>query len=167
MANTFTKIFTSIVGSGGASTIEFTAIPSTYTDLCLKLSLRDTRSGVGSNAAIGFNTSTSNFTFIRLIGDGATAESDTTFGLGVVNGNTSTGSVFSSVEVYIPNYAGSNNKTYSADAVSENGATAAYQQLTAGLWSQTAAITGITIYPTAGQTWMQYSTATLYGIKSS
>ena len=37
---TFTKIASATVGSGGASSIEFTSIPSTYTDLVIKLSMR-------------------------------------------------------------------------------------------------------------------------------
>ena len=40
MATTFTKIASVTVGSGGASSIDFTSIPSTYTDLCVKLSTR-------------------------------------------------------------------------------------------------------------------------------
>jgi hypothetical protein len=36
MANTYEAIATVEVGSGGASTIDFTSIPSTYTDLVLR-----------------------------------------------------------------------------------------------------------------------------------
>jgi hypothetical protein len=167
MANTFFKIASVTVGSGGAANMTFSSIPSTYTDLVIKISARDTRSGFGSNTIIGFNGSTSNFTFRRLIGDGSTAESDTAFGLGVFNGNTSTSNTFANAEVYIPNYTSSNNKSYSVDSVSENNNTTAYQQLTAGLWSQTTAITSVNLYPASGENWMQYSTATLYGIKNS
>jgi hypothetical protein len=39
--------------------------------------------------------------------------------------------------------------------------------LTASLWSNTAAITSITVLPTTGTSFNQYSTATLYGIKKS
>jgi hypothetical protein len=42
MANTFTLIASSTVGSGGAASIDFTSISSTYTDLVVKLSLRNT-----------------------------------------------------------------------------------------------------------------------------
>jgi hypothetical protein len=48
--------------------------------------------------------------------------------------------------MYIPNYAGSSNKSVSIDAVTENNATAAEANLVAGLWSSTAAITSITLY---------------------
>jgi hypothetical protein len=153
------------VGAAGASSVTFSGIPQTgYTDLVVKASVRDNRSGVGSNAIIGFNGSTSNFTFMRLIGDGATAESDTAFGLGVVNGNTSTASTFSNLEVFIPNYTSANNKSYSVDSVSENNGTTAYAQLTAGVWSQTTAISSVNLYPSSGNSWMQYSTFYLYGV---
>jgi hypothetical protein len=40
MANTYEAIATVTVGSGGATDIEFTSIPGTYTDLLIKSSLR-------------------------------------------------------------------------------------------------------------------------------
>jgi hypothetical protein len=82
------------------------------------------------------------------------------------SGNGATASTFGNGEVYIPNYAGSTNKSMSADGVSENNGTEAYTDLIANLWSNTSAITSILLYPDSG-TWQQYSTATLYGIKNS
>jgi len=76
-----------------------------------------------------------------------------------------TASTFGNGQVYIPNYAGSNNKSTSADTVSEDNATLAYSALTAGLWSNTAAITSITI--AAVTNFAQYSTAYLYGISNA
>ena len=46
-------IQTITVGAGGASTIEFTSIPQTYTDLCIKLSNR--QSGTGGSANVWDN----------------------------------------------------------------------------------------------------------------
>jgi hypothetical protein len=40
-------------------------------------------------------------------------------------------------------------------------------RLGAGLWSSASAITSIKVYPIPSGVWVQYSTATLYGIKSS
>jgi len=70
------------------------------------------------------------------------------------------------MEIYIPNYAGSTNKSFSSETNQENNATAAFARLLAGLWSQTAAITDIEITPNTGN-WVQYSTAVLYGISKS
>ena len=40
MADTYTLISSVTVGAGGASSIDFTSIPATYTDLLVKFSLR-------------------------------------------------------------------------------------------------------------------------------
>jgi hypothetical protein len=75
-----------------------------------------------------------------------------------------TASSFSSGEIYIPNYAGSTNKSYSIDSVTEQNATGALAELIAGLWSQTAAITQITL---SSSNFQQYSTAYLYGVSNA
>jgi hypothetical protein len=76
-----------------------------------------------------------------------------------------TASTFSNIEIYIPNYAGSTNKSFSIDAVGENNATAAYAGLVAGLWSTSSAITAISIASTT--LFAEFSTATLYGISNT
>jgi hypothetical protein len=180
MPNTFTLIASSTVGAGGAANIAFTSIPSTYTDLCVKISSRSDRNVFNwTNIKVQFNSSTSGYTYINLIGDGATASSvnNTNDGEGSTgimvlaqSQATNTANTFGNVELYIPNYASSNNKSMSADGASETNATAAGMGLTAGLWSNTAAITSITLIPQIGGTafnFLQYSTAYLYGIKNS
>ena len=150
--------------------MSFTSIPATYTDLCVKVSARQ---GTSSAVKIQFNsdTSTSNYQQRRLYGNGSTATSDSSTSLGYINAigiNTSnyTANTFGNLELYIPNYAGSTNKSVSADTVNENNATEAFATFTAGLWTQTSAITAITLTAFAGD-FVQYSTATLYGIKNS
>ena len=167
MANTYTLIASSTVGSGGAANIEFTSIPATYTDLCIITSLRTNRSAVVDDTTFSFNSSSANFTAKYLVGDGTSASSGSNSYYLLTNGNTATSSTFSNHSIYIPNYAGSNNKSFSVDSVSENNATAAYALLTAGLWSQTAAITSIKMAPLYGTLFLQYSTAYLYGISNS
>ena len=83
-------------------------------------------------------------------------------------GSTATSNTFGNSELYIPNYAGSTNKSSSADAVAESNTTTVFAYLNAALWSSTAAITSITLTPDAGgANFVQYSTATLYGIKNT
>ena len=167
MANTYTLISSVTVGAGGASSIDFTSIPATYTDLVLKVSARNSSTGA-NNLLFTFNSSTSSFTMRQLYGTGAAAGSATTPAryAGQYTGTDMTASTFSSVDVYIPNYAGSNNKSYSIDDTTENNATTSYAALSAGLWSNTAALTSITFALTGGSL-AQYSTAYLYGIKNS
>jgi hypothetical protein len=167
VANTLVKISTVTVGSGGAATIDFTSIPQTYTDLKLVLSGRIARTGQNADdVLLSFNTLTTNFTNIYVYGNGATVLSGTTpvrYG-GILPATTATASVFGNTEIYIPNYTSANNKSFSVDSVSENNATTAYQILIAGLWSNVAAITGITLTPANGTGFDQYSSASLYGI---
>jgi hypothetical protein len=171
--DTFIKIASATVGSGGASSIDFTSIPSTYTDLCVKLSLRSTGDVV--NTSIRFNGSTSGYSMRYLTGDGSSASSGTTGGDTYfltygINASSFTSNSFANTELYIPNYTGSANKSMSMDAVTENNATTAFASLVAHLWSNTSAITsiGISAFPWGGlNNIAQHSTATLYGIKNS
>ena len=87
--------------------------------------------------------------------------------MGVTSTDSATANTFGNFDFYIPNYAGSTNKSASGDAVSENNASLAYQSLSANLWSNTAAINAISIAPVNGTLFTQYSTATLYGISKS
>ena len=162
MANTYTLIASNTVGSGGVSSVTFSSIPSTYTDLLLKASVNGASL---ASLAVSYNGSTTNFTNKWLEGNGATAASGSNAASGRFIGLPSTAaSVFSSVEFYIPNYASANYKSYSSDSVTEANATTAYADLIAGLWSDTAAITSIAI---SGTTLSQYSTFYLYGISKT
>jgi hypothetical protein len=170
MPNTFTLIQAVTVGSGGASNIDFTSIPSTYTDLCLKFSARSNQSQIYDYAYINFNNTGYSATtrYIQGAGSGTPSSSfESTGYLGIFNGNTSTANTFSNNEIYIPNYAGSTNKSFSVDGTMENNATLSYMHLVAGLWSSTSAINRITIKPSGSNTFLQYSTAYLYGIVNS
>jgi hypothetical protein len=166
MANTFELIASSTVGSGGAANITFSSIASTYTDLVLKFSLRTDASLGQDNVKLYINGGTANqyLTTKDIRGNGSAASSSTE--VMVINGNTATSNTFGNGEIYIPNYAGSTNKSMSADSVSENNATTAFTFLNALLWSQTSAITSIAIGSATGNL-MQYSTAYLYGVKNA
>jgi hypothetical protein len=166
MANTFELIASSTVGSGGASSIDFTSIPSTYTDLVLKVSGRSNRVDTVDTIVIKPNGSTTSMTFRWLAGDGAAAASATTDRI-YQDALNNTANTFGNAEIYIPNYAGSNYKSMSIDAVMEQNGTSANAGFQAQLWSNTAAITSINLAVGFGTGFLQYSTAYLYGIKNS
>jgi hypothetical protein len=157
------------VGAGGASSIDFTSIPSTYTDLVVKMSLRDNHAAISDSVRVSFNSSLSNQSQMALLGDGSSGSAGTNGSAFYIttgtNANNATTNTFSNAELYIPNYAGSAYKSYSAEAVTETNATNASMALTAGLWSNTAAITSISFTPAQPVNFLQYSTASLYGIK--
>lgn len=173
MANTYTLISgTTLVSS--ASSISFTSIPGTYTDLLLKFSTRAdlTDSNDAFDTIIKFNTSASNLTFKSLRGDGSGVNynSLTDRMLRTTDPSNYTASTFSNVEIYIPNYASSNTKTFNVDGVVENNATSAPQIIISGAWSNSAAITGISIQPNTSGPAVNFvtgSSAYLYGIKNS
>jgi hypothetical protein len=172
MANTHQKIQTVTVGSGGAANIEFTSIPATYTDLRIVISGRTTQGNVYGGGALQFNSDTgSNYRWKRLRADGSSAASDqanpaTAITNWDMNGASATASVFSNIEIYIPNYRVATQKVVYVDYVGENNATEAHSGMVGGTWTNTSAITSIKIF-SAGGNLVQYSSATLYGIKNT
>jgi hypothetical protein len=154
------------VGAAGAASVTFSGIPQTgYTDLVVKVSARDGASSVIDGAVVRFNndTTSGNYTARRLIGSGSAASSDTNNTGAFAVGNTATANTFSNCEFYIPNYTGSTAKSVSFDNVGETNATTQYMGLAAFLWSNTAAITTITISGESAN-FLQYSTFYLYGV---
>jgi hypothetical protein len=167
---TFTQIGTAqVAGAGGATSFDFTAIPSTYTDLVIKLSLRSTRSSTWDNSQLKINNSAANMSNIYLVGNGATASSGSlsVFYIGDIPGNTTTANIFANQEIYLPNYAGSNNKSGSVDSAGELDSPTAYLFLSANLWSQTTAINQLTIVSGNANNFAQYSSAYLYGVSNA
>ena len=169
MPDTFTLIASSTVGAGGAANITFSSIPSTYTDLCIKVSIRTSYSDQYDGLTFTFNGSTANFSTRQLYGTGSSALSNSGSNNGgpLINANTSTSNTFGNAEIYIPNYAGSSYKSVSSDGVTENNATQAFGGVIATLWSNTSAITSIVLGSANSSTILQYSTAYLYGISKS
>ena len=171
MANTYTLISSVTVGGGGAANIEFTSIPATYTDLCVLLSARSNRAADTDPVNLEFNGSTTNDTSRDLEGDGSSGSSGTAGGsqteIARIPAANATASTFGNALIYVPNYASSNNKSSSGDAVTENNGATAFAKLVAGLWSDSAAITSVKLSSQTGNNFVQYSTAYLYGISNA
>jgi hypothetical protein len=163
MTSTYVKLASVTVGAGGASSIDFTSIPSTYTDLVVKYSIRTSADNI--TAELSLNGVKTNMTQRYLQGTGSSASSGNSTAINVMEDpSTATASTFASADLYIPNYASSNYKSISIDTVTEKNATDAYSRLVAALWSNTAAITSIGLTCAAAGNFVQYSTATLYGV---
>ena len=181
MPTTMKLIAKTTLGSNAAN-IEFASVPSTFTDLLILCSLRNTaNNGLG---ALRFNGDTgSTYSYRALRGNGSTATSFTSAGW-VASFDTgydealffdvapsgNTASTFCSASIYIPNYAGSTNKSVSIETVEENNATAAEMSVWAGLWSSSAAITTIRLLPDPFATASNLATnssAFLYGISKA
>jgi hypothetical protein len=171
MANTYTLIASSTVGSGGATDIEFTAIPNTYTDLLLSVNVRIDNANGGH--FIRFNGSSSNYSSKKVYSDSGTVISDTGSSSSFfmwTTGTWATANTFGNSYMYIPNYTSSNYKSVSIDSVNENNSSSPWAMgLIAGLWSDSSVISSIKLIPEGAGTpkFVQYSTAYLYGIKNS
>jgi len=147
--------------------IQFTSIPQDGTDLLLLTSIRTDRNVAngGNFNPIGLNGSYANFTSRELRGTGSSVATYTDTVVYVVGaGSDDTGNTFGNSILYIPNYTGSTNKSLSIDGVGENNASAAVQSIRAGLWSQTAAITSLSVKGIETYNMIAGSTFSLYKI---
>lgn len=180
MANTFVAIATTTVGSGGAGSVTFSSIPNTYTDLKIVMSARSLQASGRGYASYRYQSISSNYSYRALLmydANNAATFSSTTDTAGQMMGipaNNATANVFGNAEMYIVNYNSSNIKSSAAESVSENNSTSQIMVLSAGQSADTGAITSITIYcadisngTNLNQTFAEYSTFTLYGIKNS
>jgi hypothetical protein len=157
-------IETKTLGTAAAS-IEFTSIPQDGTDLYIAVNARTTNAATTDSVLFKLNGVTTNQSRRRLQGLGSgTPNSSTTTSLQfTVVGDTATSNTFGNAGIYIPNYAGSTNKSVSIDLVTEHNATTAYQELHAGLWSSTNAITSLS-FEGQGTNFVAGSTVSLYKI---
>ena len=165
------KIQAITVGASGASTIDFTSIPQTFTDLKLIASLRVSRPSTDVDGVlIRYNNDTNNANYPqrRLYGNGSSAVSDTNAtGNFFATAANNTASVFASCELYIPNYTSSGYKNSNTELANENNTTTNYLGITTFTWNSTSAINRITLSPEGGYPFVQFTSATLYGIKKA
>ena len=176
MANpTYVLINSYTVTSGGTSSVTFSSIPATYTDLKIVVSSKSSYTGsYYDNMLMTFNGVGSAYSFLRFIGIGGGTSTDGPFTSqsviysGEIDASGSiTSNTFSNNEIYIPNYTTSNYKSISIDKTLENNSSSNYiLGFAAGLWSNTSAISSIT-FTNASGSFVQYSTFYLYGISSS
>lgn len=163
-------IATTTVGSGGAANMEFTSIPGTYNDLYLLISARavtvnsgfDRRSTTMSLNGTG-GTGVSGRT---LEGFGDSVSSSTATRIGFVPAPDATADTFGSISVYISNYTVSQNKPNSIEYSQPNNLTTndkLSMGIIANLWSNTAAVTSISLALDSSN-FAQHSSASLYGI---
>lgn len=170
--NSYESIATQTVGAGGAASVTFSSIPSTYKHLQIRLLGRIDRSGESSDFfTLRFNSDTgSNYSWHALEGSGTTvyAESGANSSAprnGDITATTASASIFGVGVVDILEYKNTNiNKTVrSFTGRDQNGS--GWVWFGSSNWRNTAAITTINILPTIGTGFQQYSTFALYGIK--
>ena len=164
MPATYEPIATSTVSGSTTSSITFSSIPGTYTDLRLVLVAANPTSNDSFGLRFNSNTSTTNYSDTYLNADGASATSgkDTSASL-IYAGNINATPNWGLYTYDIFNYAGSTNKTVLVQWSNDrNGAGSVGREV--GLWRSTSAITDIFIMNT---TFATGTVATLYGIKAA
>ena len=168
--NSYASIATQTVGSGGASSITFSSIPSTYTHLQIRI-LSKTTSGDFNDLTLTANAdSGANYSWHRIYGNGATVStnavtSTTPMTVGLDTGSTQASGVFATNVIDVLDYTSVNkNKTFRTMAGADaNGS--GYIILFSGTWyNSSTAVTSITLTP-AGGAFTQYSSFALYGIR--
>jgi hypothetical protein len=164
----YDSIATTTVGAGGAATVTFSSIPSTYTHLQIRCMMSDTGTGSASMSA-QFNGDTgANYATHILLGNGSAASaaaitSDTKTFCGYFYQGTST---FGATVVDVLDYANTSKyktlRSLSGGDANGNGQI----RLFSGLWMNTGAVSSITLASNVGN-FIQYSSFALYGIRGN
>jgi hypothetical protein len=162
--NTYTPIATTTVSGSSTSTITFSSIPATYTDLVLV-------ANAGASSAADYDLQInsdvgSNYSFTRLSGDGTSAASDRFSSQAYIRldklSYMST-SISNVMIAHIQNYA--NSTTYKTVLARSNNAGVGTSAVV-GLWRNTATINRLDVILST-ITFLSGSTFTLYGIASA
>jgi len=153
-------------GTGSSSSITFSSIPATYTDLVLIINGATTAST--GNPCLRFNGDTAtNYSRTNMGGNGSVAYSDreTTVNRILLIGGVYFSTAFdTNLIVQIQNY--SNTTTYKTTLCRANKAGDAVDA-NVGLWRSTAAINSLTFFTASGNNISTASTFTLYGIAAA
>lgn len=165
MAVTYDKIATTTLGSA-QTTVSFSSIPQTYTDLIVIINAKANTGGVIGQLA-QFNGDTgANYSFTYLNGNGSSASSGRVTGTtnqawaDLAGSSTSPNTIIAQINNY------SNSTTYKT-TISRGSDANNVAQAIVGLWRSTAAITSILLFPNSGIQFASGGTFTLYGIKAA
>lgn len=173
MPGSYESIATVDVGAGGANTISFTSIPSTYTHLQIRGIARSATASSGIVPIyIQLNSTGSNHVSHWIYGDGAsaTATNQSAANLiyaGYAGQNSTTASSFGTTVIDILDYANTNKyktvRSLAGTDLNGSGRTGLFS----GAWfGSTNAITQINLYINAGgDNFAQYSSFALYGVQ--
>jgi hypothetical protein len=176
MPSTYTKIASTYLSSG-ATSVSFSSIPSTYTDLVLRMSSSLTVNG--THMYLNFNNDSSSIYSVTRFVSNNTQNSNTTDAtelslLGFTGDARYMNNAYEpariNAEVYITNYTSNTSKAIQGKAAIANffaSTTASAAGHMSGLYRNTSAITSIQITNAFSSNFQIYSRFDLYGIKNS
>ena len=162
---------TTVVGSGGVSSVVFSNIPTVYQDLQVRFMFRGTLADVNCDLYCWLNSDTTQANYSRhyLRGNGSTASvgvsaASTVPIAGTGTGDTATSGMFGSGIIDILDYSNTNKykTTRSLSGEERNGAGNIW--LFSTLYMSTNAVTSLTLVPQSNG-FKEYSSFALYGIK--
>jgi hypothetical protein len=165
-------IYTREITGSATTSVTFNNIPQTYTDLLVRCSWRSANNSAGYTTQVLLNGVGSNgvYSHRTLQGTGSAAGSINAISSGIsygyggqINEASTTSGIFTSMDVYIPNYTSTMMKQFLVEGVAENNATTAYQFIIANLSQIESPVTSLYLSPFS-QTLVDGSTITLYGI---
>ncbi len=173
--SSYESIATVTVGSGGASNVEFTSIPATYTHLQVRFIGRSSNASAGTdNLQIRLNSDTgSNYAEHYVAGDGSSASASAQSSITNLvlreclsrNGNSA--SIFSTGVIDFLDYKSTNKNKTMRTLFGHDRNGAGYVALGSGLYFATpAAITSLTFTVQSSNNFTEYSQFALYGVKS-
>lgn len=159
--------------TSNVSNVTFNDIPTSYTDLRLVISARTNRAADEDSVGIAFNDGQGATSWVLLWNQGGSLQAGTSTSLGYgaafagrVAAANSSASQFSNLELYIPNYGTSANKTFSTTG-GVDPTTTPYSTLLLSMRTLTSAIGTILIVPGNGTQFIAQSSFQLYGIKKA
>ena len=169
VAGDYDSLSTVNVGAGGAVSVTFSSISSSYTHLQVRWFSRNL--DTSTTAQLTFNGDNgSNYTSHYLFGNGASAGAGSSISSTYITGfdqpsSASAANIFGTGVIDILDYANT-NKLKTAKFLGGNDQNGSgVVALGSGLWNSTTAITSITFKSQGGSGFAQYSKFSLYGIK--
>jgi hypothetical protein len=167
-APSYDSIATTTVGAGGAATVTFSSIPSTYRHLQLRVMCQI---NIGdADFAIRFNSDTgSNYTKHQIYGTGsgtplATGTASTSSIPGGVSYSNSSG-IFGVGVIDILDYKETTKYKTTRVLTGSDANGSGFVFFRSGVWMNTNAVSSIDLIQTTGSSFSQYSSFALYGIK--
>lgn len=164
--STYTPLATTTLSSS-QSTVTFSSISGSYTDLILISAVAGLNSG-GSAYSIQLNGDTStNYSSTSILGNGSTATSARLSNSSVMQIGANDNGSGTGVETLVTHFMNYSNTSTNKTVLSRWAAGAVGTTAAVGLWRNTAAITSILIQTNGSKTFNSGSTFTLYGIQAA
>jgi hypothetical protein len=167
----FDSLQTVTVGSGGAASIDFTAIPDGYKHLQIRGVGRSTAGGGADvTGRLQFNSDTAaNYSTHRMYAYGSSVGADSaanasqiSFASILADGNP--GYFYSAVVCDILDYSSGDKYKTTRSLAGGDYNSGGMAFITSGNWRSTSAVTSITLFPSSGS-WKEFSKFALYGVK--